>query len=241
MPRPGSNVRLSSSAPELSAPVTPLDPSTKTQILDVAERLFAEQGFAATSLRALTAAAGVNLAAVNYHFGSKEALLLAVFDRRLRPLNERRIASIDALVRQAAAAGLAPSLEGLLDTLFRPVLEMTAEPGGEACARLFARVHLETEAEALESMFLTQFCAVRDRMLPALKQTLPELDEDELLWRLHFAIGALAHTMQSTIRLKWLARGRAIETDRETTLRRLIEFCAAGMRAGAPSRPPEGT
>ena len=213
--------------------MTPLDPSTKTQILDVAERLFAEQGFAATSLRALTAAAGVNLAAVNYHFGTKEALLVAVFERRLRPLNERRLAGGDALMREADAHGRVPSLEGLLDTLFRPVLEMAGEPGGDACAKLFARVHLETEAEALESMFLAQFCAVRDRMMPALQRALPDLPEVELIWRLHFAIGALAHTMQSTIRLQWLARGKAMTSDREATLRRLVGFCAAGMRAPA--------
>ena len=216
-----------------------MDPSTKTQILDVAERLFAEQGFAATSMRALTAAAGVNLAAVNYHFGTKEALLLAVFERRLRPLNERRIANMDRVLREAATASTPPALDQLLEALFRPTFELLAEPAGEACARLLARIHLEAEADALESLFLEQFCAVRDRMLPAMHLALPDLSEEDLAWHLHFAIGALAHTMQGTVRLSWLARGRRMAADRETTLERLIAFCAAGMRGARPEG--EGT
>lgn len=213
-----------------------MDPSTKTQILDVAERLFAEQGFAATSLRALTAAAGVNLAAVNYHFGSKEALLVAVFERRLRPLNERRIAGIDEVVAAARAHGGTPRLEDLLATMFRPMFEMSREPGGEACSKLCARIHLEAEAEVLETLFLSQFTAVRDRLMPALCDALPELGQDEILWRLHFAIGAFAHTLQSTLRMTWLARGRPIEQDPDLLLERLIAFCAAGMRAATPER-----
>ncbi len=208
-----------------------MDQDTKSLILDVAERLFAEQGFAATSLRALTAAAGVNLAAVHYHFGSKEALLVAVFERRLAPLNEARLAGLDAELEAAAAQHRTPSLEALLERMFRPTIEMTAKPGGEAFARLLARVHLDAESDSIETMFLAQFCSVRDRFMPALAAALPELPEQELVWRLHLAIGALAQTMHSAVRLRWLASGHAIDTDPEPTVRRLVAFCAAGIRA----------
>src|SRR5437762_13635541 len=92
----------------------PLDtsPDTKTRILDAGEHLFMEHGFEATSLRQLTSAAGVNLAAVNYHFGSKEELFQAVLTRRLDPMNQERIQLLDRLEREAA--GKAMSCEKIL-------------------------------------------------------------------------------------------------------------------------------
>src|SRR5579871_5345079 len=96
--------------------------STKDRILDTAERLFARDGFEATSLRAITAEAGVNLAAVNYHFQSKEALVRAVIGRRMGPVNEKRLAMLDAC-ETAAGDGPLP-LEGVLEAFVRPVLEI---------------------------------------------------------------------------------------------------------------------
>src|SRR5215475_7182897 len=95
--------------------------TTKDRILDAAEKLFAMNGFEATSLRQITAEAGVNLAAVNYHFQSKEALLGAVFSRRVVPVNRRRIELLNAL--EAAAGAEGPALDSILEALFRPVIE----------------------------------------------------------------------------------------------------------------------
>src|SRR5258707_12134788 len=72
---------------------------TKSRILDVAEQLFMEHGFEATSLRQLTSSAGVNLAAVNYHFGTKEELFQTVLTRRLDPMNQERIELLGRLER----------------------------------------------------------------------------------------------------------------------------------------------
>src|SRR5271154_6302809 len=103
--------------------------NTKTRLLDTAERLFAHHGIEATSLRTITAEAGVNLAAVNYHFQSKEALLHAVIARRLDPMNQRRLAMLDAC-EAAAGNGLLP-LDQVLDALLRPVVEMVSGPAKE--------------------------------------------------------------------------------------------------------------
>src|SRR5215472_3794191 len=100
--------------------------NTKTKILNTAERLFAHHGVEATSLRAITAEAGVNLAAVNYHFQSKEALLHAVIARRLDPINQRRLAMLDACEGAAGDGPLPPAQ--VLDALLRPVLEILSGP-----------------------------------------------------------------------------------------------------------------
>src|ERR1051325_3683820 len=106
---------------------TPLDtsPDTKTRILDAAESLFVEHGFEATSLRQLTAAAGVNLAAVNYHFGSKEVLFQAVLTRRLDPMNQERIELLEALEREAGAKPA--SCEKVLFAMLIPALRLARD------------------------------------------------------------------------------------------------------------------
>src|SRR5271168_4613345 len=101
--------------------------STRAAILDTAERLFASHGFEATSLRTITAEAGANLGAVNYHFSSKGGLILAVLKRLFQPVNEKRLALLDKL--EAEAGGKPPALEAILEALFRPPLEMVSQPG----------------------------------------------------------------------------------------------------------------
>src|SRR4029453_10479795 len=100
--------------------------ATKARILDAAEALFMEHGFEATSLRSITAAASVNLAAVNYHFGSKEELFQAVLTRRLDPMNQRRVALLDRFERESASEPL--SCERIIVALFVPALELARDP-----------------------------------------------------------------------------------------------------------------
>src|SRR6478672_8382007 len=110
---------------------------TKKRILDVAERLFADQGFAGTSLRGIIADAGVNLAAVHYHFRSKEALLEAVLIRRIGPLNQERLALLDQ-------CGISPQLEDVLGALFAPTIRMIlSSPEGRVFGKLVGRLHSE--------------------------------------------------------------------------------------------------
>src|SRR6478735_927974 len=99
---------------------------TKTRILDAAERLFVEHGFEATSLRSLTSAAGVNLAAVNYHFGSKEELFQAVLTRRLDPMNQERIELLGRVEREAGGRTL--SCDRILAAMFIPALKLARNP-----------------------------------------------------------------------------------------------------------------
>src|SRR5262245_47010693 len=107
---------------------------TKQRILDSAERLFADRGFAATSLRTIIADAKVNLAAIHYHFHSKEALFDAVIARRLEPINRDRLAMLEACER--AAGDRPPKLESVLYAFVEPALRMGADPEGATFVRL---------------------------------------------------------------------------------------------------------
>src|SRR3954469_14607154 len=113
---------------------------TKLAILDTAERLFATHGFNATSLRAITAEADANLGAVNYHFASKDSLILAVLRRRLTPLSADRIALLDKFEDEANGKPL--PIEKVLEALFRPPTELVARgaKGGRFFIRLLAQI-----------------------------------------------------------------------------------------------------
>ena len=205
--------------------------ATKDQILDAAERLFAARGFEAASLRQLTAAAGVNLAAVHYHFGSKEGLIRAVFERRIGPLNEARLARLDALQARAAERGDPVELQELLEAVLEPPIAMAQKPGGRDFLALLGRMHAGAMPEVIQQMFVEQFTPVRDRLVPMLTAAAPGVPVEELLWRCHFTIGAMAHTLTSAHALEVLSEGRCRAGDSQADLRRLVTFCAAGMRA----------
>ena len=116
---------------------------TKERILDTAERLFAAQGYAATSLRGIIAEAGVNLAAVHYHFHSKEALLEAVILRRSVPANHERLALLDRFEKEAG--GNPPPLEKVIEAFVAPTLQMSRDPqsGSMVFMKLLGRLHAE--------------------------------------------------------------------------------------------------
>src|ERR1044072_9075595 len=116
---------------------------TRERILSTAEALFMERGYAGTSLRIITAKARVNLAAVNYHFGSKEALIREVFERRLGPLNSARIAYLDRL--EGLARGRPLGVEQIIEAIVAPALQVNRDPlaGGAAFLRLLGRAFSE--------------------------------------------------------------------------------------------------
>src|SRR5438309_7430250 len=117
---------------------------TTERILNTAERLFAERGYGATSLRSIIAAAEVNLAAVHYHFRSKEALLDAVLERRIEPLNRERMALLDEYER--AAGDEPPSLEAILTALIAPPLRLARDPSFAKVVKLIGRIYADADA-----------------------------------------------------------------------------------------------
>lgn len=199
--------------------------STKERILGAAEQLFAQHGFEGASLRQVTAAANVNLAAVNYHFGSKENLINEVFRRRLDELNARRLAALDAV-----AAHPDVSLDSLLDAFIRPALEMSLDrTGGGNFVRVLARAYAEHN-DALRKFLSENYGHVMKRFHAVFARLLPDLDKEELYWRLDIVAGALTYAMADFGVIKRKS-GVTEQMHRERAAEHLIRFAAAGLRA----------
>ncbi len=203
--------------------------ATKERVLDAAEALFMEHGFEATSLRAITAEAGVNLAAVNYHFGSKEELFQAVLTRRLDPMNRERLELLTAYERASAPKPV--PCERILAALFIPALALARDRsrGGENFLRLLGRAYADP-APFIRSFLSGEYAVMIARFKAAFGRALPWLPKKELSWRLHFIMGALSYTLAATDALKLIAeltpRSR---NDDEALLARLAPFLLAGL------------
>jgi AcrR family transcriptional regulator len=169
---------------------------TKTRILDAAETLFIECGYEAMSLRQITSRAEVNLAAVNYHFGSKEALIHAMLSRRLDRLNLERVKLLE---RFDTMLGARLTCEHVLGAMFIPALRLSREPrvGGKAFLRLLGRAYTDPSS-FIRDFLAGHYASVAERFFEAFQRALPHLPREELGWRLHFAIGALSGVLAGT-------------------------------------------
>ena len=202
---------------------------TRTRILDAAEELFMLHGFEGTSMRQLTTKAGVNLAAVNYHFGSKDALIEAVFRRRLDPMNAGRIAALDEL--EAGGRPLAP------DTIIRAFVGESlrmiedAKGGGRNFTRLLGRTYSEP-SKGLRALIGQMYAPTMERYKSALERALPQMPKDELVWRMHFMFGTLAYTLAATDTVQLIAGCKPEDRHDARLLEdRLTAFLAAGLTA----------
>jgi AcrR family transcriptional regulator len=218
---------------------------TKDRILDSAEALFAKRGFASTSLRNVIAEAGVNLAAVHYHFGSREELIRAVFARRFEPINRERLrllTEFEAVGKAGDAPGQAPgqapgeeALESILAILVGPFLAAAREQGEEwsTVGLLVGRVYTEPDFE-VRRLLHEQFQEVSDRFSVTLKACLTTLSDEEFAYRFHFVVAAMAVSLVHTEDIRMLSHGRIDPArDPEVFARRWISFAAAGLRAPA--------
>lgn len=199
--------------------------STKERILNAAEALFAQHGFAGTSLRLVTGRADVNLAAVNYHFGSKENLVAEVFRRRMDEMSRDRM---DALATARAQAPM--QLEAVLRAFVEPPLAMSLDgEGGAAFVRVLARAYAEKN-ERLRKFLSEHYGHVLREFSRAIVECVPGLSKEQLYWRLDFLTGALTYAMADFGILR-----RATTTTEHAYCERaaaeLVAFAAAGLRA----------
>lgn len=210
-------------------------PDTREKILDAAEQLIAENGIGSTSLRHIVAAAEVNLAAVHYHFGSKQGLVEEVYARHIKPVNRERLRRLDAL--QEAARGKPLPLESLLEAFLCPIVLMESEnPARKQLVRkLFGRIH--AESGEIRELILGQFREILDRYIPAFRDALPHLAPGEITWRFQFMLGAMFMTMIAPPEFNKFTRVTENGNDARLLLRSLIAFTAAGFRAETTISP----
>jgi len=201
---------------------------TRTRILDAAEELFMQHGFEGTSMRLLTAKAGVNLAAVNYHFGSKHALIEAVFRRRLDPMNAARIAELDKLEAETSAA----SPDAIIRAFITPGLRLMADAkDGRNFTRLLGRTYTEPN-KAVRQLIGQMYAPAMQRYKAALERALPQMPREELVWRMHFMFGTLAYTLAATDTVQLIAGCKPEDRyDARLLEERLTAFLAAGLNA----------
>ena len=199
--------------------------STKERILGAAEELFAQQGFGATSLRQVTSRADVNIAAVNYHFGSKENLVNEVFRRRMDEMSGHRLSMLEEARRSRPG-----ELEAILAAFVEPALALAAgRNGGGAFIRVIARAYAE-QNDGLRGFLSERYGHVQREFARAIAECVPGLAKEQLYWRLDFLGGALTYAMADFGLIK-RPSGVGEAEHRRRAASELIRFAAAGFRS----------
>ncbi len=205
---------------------------TKQRILDAAERLFAEHGYYNTSLRTITGEAHANLAAVNYHFGSKEELIKAVIERRLVPLNAVRKKRLEAVKQQAEKGGGQPQVKDILLAFVEPTLQFWGAGSGAKCFVTLVGRSLAEPDDTVRAIFIELITPLFLQLYELLEEALPAIPKDILYMRLHFVLGALGHIMHVSDKLPSSHPSTGgFAMDARTLINVFLPFVAAGMEA----------
>jgi len=199
---------------------------TKEQILIVAERLFAERGFAGATLRNVVSEAGVNLAAVHYHFGSKEELFRAVVQRFARPVVEQELKLLSELEAKAGR----PSVEEILTAMVKPSLEILSQDDDRHSIRAQFMGRCRTEPEPIQSIAYDEFAPASKAFLDTLHQVLPEQSLAQLGWKFDLVITALVRVLMEAGKPHALLKSNRPK-DIQATTQQLVKFLSPGMRS----------
>jgi AcrR family transcriptional regulator len=203
---------------------------TKQSILDASEFLFATQGFKGTSLRAITGKARVNLAAVNYHFGSKKTLLEEVIKRRILPLNQIRRQRLEEVRNTAKKKSKKPDTKEILYAFIQPTLQFReSEPGAKEFLTFIGRSFADPD-NTVRKVFV-QFIKPMFKLLQeSMYEALPQYPQNQVFWRLQFTMGALFHTLHicSDINMEQL---NIDDLDASALTDLIIPYVTAGMKA----------
>jgi AcrR family transcriptional regulator len=202
--------------------------SVRDRILDVAQELFAELGYAAASTRAIAQAAGVNLAQLHYHFGAKRDLFKAAYLRGAIQVTESRSKAL-AEARAAHDGGPIP-LEELVRSFVTPFMLAGKTAEGRASMRMHARLHTEPDdisKEVLSSVYDETTLAY----VAEFQRVLTHLSHETLCWRLYFMMGAYRYTLLRTGRLEAMSGGACDSGDFDRAVAEIVPFLCAGLAA----------
>ncbi len=202
---------------------------TTERILDVAEQMFADAGIDAVSVRSVIEAAGVNVAAVHYHFGGREELICAVLRRRVVPLNAVRLERLERVV--LAAGSVPPALEDVLRAFIAPVFELLEQT--PQAAWLLAQVYV-SPSDSVRTYFYELFVELVQRFGAVLAWSLAGVLPDDVAWcRVQFTWGAMLHTLSKHRRHASMSQHGFLPTELcgAQLVEEWVQFCAAGLRA----------
>jgi AcrR family transcriptional regulator len=204
---------------------------TKQKILDKAEYLFARDGYRGTSLRAITGRAKVNLASVNYHFGSKTALLESVIRRRILPLNQERMKRLKQVRENARKKGETPDPKAVLLAFIEPtLLFMEASTGAKNFVTFIGRSFTDPD-DTVRRVFLRFIMPIFQLLYETMCDALPHHPKGVIFWRLHFTMGALFHTMHVCGNINMGPKYPHADIDAKSLINQIIHYVTAGMKA----------
>jgi AcrR family transcriptional regulator len=209
---------------------------SKRRLLDAAEELFADKGFDVVSVRDITQHAKANVAAVNYHFGSRDGLIALVVTRYITPVNEERAARFEALEKKFGSK--AAPLEEIIDAFVRPLVGIVRK--SELSERLFCRLLgriFSMQGEGFPPLVEEQMRVLIDRFTRMLAKALPGVAPEEMAWRIHFIVGGMIHMLMNQELLHRVTSGASGSPSMESVLGRFIRFAAAGLREGVELEP----
>jgi len=212
----------------MNAPLDDQPAGTKLALISAASELFAENGFDTVSLRDITGRAGANVASVKYHFGSKEGLIDAVFSNHITPINEARLVRLEELKPEGDF-----TIRDLLCAFFEPLLHhiQGSELSEQLFGKLVGRMVGESSYEFPE-LVMKQFRELAGAYVPAFMQAAPELTAEDVIWRIHFSFGVMAHALTHSDVIKKISNGGIKDEELEQTFDRIINFCEAGFLEG---------
>ena len=220
----------------MSTITIPRGTDTKECLLRAAERIFGSHGYAGTTLRAVTAEAEVNLASANYHFGSKEALVMEMLRQRVAPINEERLRLLEEAKQEAHGDSI--PLEIILRALILPLGEPARGPDGPDLSflQLVGRSFSEP-AEFMRRVHETFFRKLAEAFMREIRRSCPEATEADLWWNLHFAINAMLGSLSQCRRAEAMSNGICEVADLDGMLNRLVAFLAKGFQTATPPSP----
>lgn len=226
-----------------AAAVAERDGEPRRRILAAAEQVFATRGFDAATLREITVAAGVNIAAVNYYFSSKDELVRQVLDRRMTPYTAARLAALEA--RLAEAGGAALSIADIVEAMVRPIVELSRDDtGGRSLIRLLLQVRARPSEDTIR-VFIDRVDPLVQRFVDVLQAAAPHLSRADIYWRYNFSIGAVMQVLTDadpiSQRLKRQSGGLCETQDDEAIVRQLVAFIAAGFAGPVGASPARDT
>lgn len=199
---------------------------TKERILRVAERLFAERGYDGVSMRALASGAGVQLALLSYYFRGKQGLYRAVFQRRIDPISDQRLAALREVMERTQPP---PTIEEVLDALARPWVELRNQRGGQHYSRLIAR-EVGDPQESRRGIVKDMLDPIAIEFIGAMEKVLVGRPRAQIHWAYHFFIGALLLVLANPTRAQRLSGALCNTDDAETFTSAIVGFFSASLR-----------